>query len=65
MSETFPAMILQKILRFYNFLIGILLSLQEQQTLHYELHKTIALQRRISMRQADLLDEQKAKDGDA
>jgi hypothetical protein len=65
MSETFLAMILQKVLCFYNFLIRILLSLQEQQALHYKLHKTIALQRRISMRQADLLDEQKAKVGDA
>jgi hypothetical protein len=40
-----------------------LLSLQEQQALHYKLHKTIALQRRVSLRQADLLDEQKAKVG--
>jgi hypothetical protein len=49
MSEMFPAMILQKVLHTYNFFIGILLPfLQEQQDLHYELHKNIALQRRVS-----------------
>jgi hypothetical protein len=35
--------------------------LQEQQDLHYELHKNIALQRRVSIRQSDRLEEANEK----
>jgi DNA repair exonuclease SbcCD ATPase subunit len=38
-----------------------LLLFQEQQALNYELNQTIDLQRRVSLRQAELLDDQKAK----
>jgi hypothetical protein len=38
-----------------------LLLLQEQQALHYELNKTIAHQHRVSLRQVELLEDQKVK----
>jgi hypothetical protein len=63
MLETSPTMILRKDLRFF---IGIsvfvtLLLLQEQESLHYELNKTIDLHRLVSLRKAGLLDDQIAK----
>jgi hypothetical protein len=58
MSKIFPAMILRKDLHLFFIVIGtypflILLLLQEQQALHYELHKNISLQRRVALRQSD------------
>ncbi|KAM0926939.1 hypothetical protein ACQ4PT_003091 [Festuca glaucescens] len=44
-----------------ELLDNMLCKRKEQQALHYELHKTIALQRRVSLKQADLLEDQKAK----
>ena len=38
-----------------------LLLFQETQALHYELNKTIAQQRRVALRQAELLEDQKEK----
>ncbi|KAM0925344.1 hypothetical protein ACQ4PT_004266 [Festuca glaucescens] len=44
-----------------KFLDDLLCKRKEQQALHYELHKNIALQRRVSLRQVDLLEDQKVK----
>ncbi|KAK1685949.1 hypothetical protein QYE76_046797 [Lolium multiflorum] len=44
-----------------EFLDELLVKRTEQQALHYELHKTIALQRRVSLRQAEHLEDEKEK----
>ncbi|KAM0910076.1 hypothetical protein ACQ4PT_014405 [Festuca glaucescens] len=44
-----------------ELLDGLIIKHKEQQALHYELHKNIALQRRVSLRQAELLEDEKAK----
>jgi hypothetical protein len=65
MSEVFPAMILRKDLHLFkckrhlSFLDFSLL--QEQQALHYELHKNIALQCHITLEQADQIHDAKTR----
>jgi hypothetical protein len=59
-------MILRKVLHLFFIDIGtypflILLMLQEQQAFHYEMHKNIALQRRVALRQSDRLEEENEK----
>ncbi|KAM0913770.1 hypothetical protein ACQ4PT_011943 [Festuca glaucescens] len=44
-----------------ELLDNLLVKRKEQQALHYELHKNIALQRRVSLRQAELLEDEKEK----
>ncbi|KAK1625841.1 hypothetical protein QYE76_000156 [Lolium multiflorum] len=44
-----------------QFLDELLVKRKEQQALHYELHKNIAIQCRVSERQAEALEDQRAK----
>jgi DNA-directed RNA polymerase subunit F len=62
----FPATMLQKdltIKKMWNLLLHWLVS-QEQQALHYELHKNIALQHRVTLSQAEKIQNFKEENAD-
>jgi hypothetical protein len=66
MPEIFPATMLQKDLttkKMWNLPLH-WLDFQEQQALRYELHKNIALQRRVTLSQAEKIQYFKEENAD-